>query len=458
MDYLSLPYDPTIFEKDYRYLKGSHISDILAYISKKYSKNKDYITPLVENTTMDFIRNSANIYKKGVNYTDWDESEWVERRISSLAELEAYKKLNRQAMQWTYIIDGEAYFKALQASMYIVLYGDDGKKQSVIVKTGEFLKSTGASSSDKWFYFSQWIDGKVYECTAQDWQSLPILTGQQEVNAKGYSEGTTRRNTDWKEIADYNILPFTLIGKDIAMPQLSVIPEYENVVSAGTAYGEIVAERNFANMIYGQNNMSEADWAKIIKGFGMMEYPNIPPSEGGNNEQALSSLNLGDGKTQQEWTDIITKGLSRLAHSLGANVNGLYGEVKIESGASRRLQMENIIDVRNETIVDFREFERRDQELLIALGVVNETSEVIYNDLDMGLTELDKETAEEKRQFNINNRYEKGTITKIQQIAEIENITEEEARARQAEILNERAGGVDGENSEIGQTTEEETE
>lgn len=451
-DFLKLPYDPTVFAKDLRYLKGQQSADVLNFNSKRYSRNKAFIEPIVENTTMDFIRNAANIYRKGVTYPAWgNEDEWIQKRVNSLADMEKFGKLNVKSLLWTFKKDNEWSFKAYHASDFIVIYDKKGDVKFTIIRTGEFLNSNTAGESTIWYHFVMWTDGKVYNCTADSWIKLPAFDGEVSF--------TEESNTGWVDDpinSTYEFLPHTIFGKDAAIPQLSVLPVVENVISGGVAFGDIAAQRAFLNMIYGVTGMTPAKWSELMTKIGMFEYPNIPTSEDGTNQETINSLNLGDGKVQLQWDEFVGKSLKRIAHSMGADVTGLFGEIKIESGAARRLQMENIVGVRDENIVKMREFEEENQKLLIKLGVASVRSEVIYNDLDMGTTELDKELVEEKRQLNITNRFKNRTITRLQMIQEVEGLNEEEAKVRESDINNERVGGEDGEGEEREGVEEEE--
>ena len=185
-------------------------------------------------------------------------------------------------------------------------------------------------------------------------------------------------------------------------------------------------------------------------------------TEGATLQNEVELVDMGDAKTQLEWQDFIKDSLKRIAYSEGVDVNGLFSELKVESGAARILAMENIIRVRDSKIPVWEDFEEEDQEVLKEMGIISNTSEVVYSELGIGETKLDRENLEEKRQANIINRYKNGTITRIMFVMEMENLTESEAVAMIKTIDSERGEDInmpisvnEGEISEEDTTKEE---
>ena len=421
--YMQLPYLPSIFEEDKRFLEGKQEEDIKLFIKNRYQKNKDTIIPIFENTTKAFIRNGSNIYSKKVEYPDWEEEEWIERRKSEINKMEQYYNLNKQALFWTYKYKDKVRFKALHPSEFVISQDVNGEIDYVIIRTGSFLKNENGIGRI-WFYFKMWRDGKVYKTIAENWDRLPLSEDGWQLD----------------DISEYKELPFSLIGEENPKPYKSILPNMEKILSGGIAWGDISAQRNFLKLLYGITDLTPAQWKEFNEQIGLFQSPNLPINEGGSGQSDLRSLDLGDGKAQLDWEELITKSLKRLAYSEGVDINGLFGELKVESGVARLIAMENIISVRDSKIQEWKQWEDKDQEILIELGIVKNKSEVIYAPLNIGETQAIREDTEKKRQENILNRYKNGTITKIQMISEMEKITIEEAKQRYNEVMKERIG------------------
>ncbi len=422
--YMQIPYFPTIFEKDKRFLDGNQVADLKTFIEQRYYKNKESMKIIVENITKAFIRNGSNIYSKFVGYPEWDEDKWIEQRRRRINILEQYRNQNEQSLFWTYVIDNKPYFKALHASEFIYSSDVNDNVEFVIIKTGEFLKQLTDTTSETWYIFKIWRDGSIYKVEAENWDKLPL-----DLSDSDLDEGQET----------YDVLPFTLIGNNKAKPTLSVLPEMESILSGGVAWGDISAQRAFLNQLLGVTNLSSSEWEDVIKQMGLFKVPDLKRSEDGDSND-MRSLDLGDGKTQIEWQNFIKESFKRLAYAEGVDINGLFSDIKVESGVARRLSMENIISVRDTKIGEWEEWEDRDQEVLISLGIVKSKSEVVYSPLELGETLLDKETTEKIRQENVLNRYKNGSITKVQYIQEMEGLNESEARQRFNEISKERIG------------------
>ncbi len=423
-EYMQLSYLPSNFEVDKRFLSSRQEEDLKNFISKRYMRNKDNMQVITNNVTKAFIRNGSNIYSKEVQYPDWENKNWVKRRKREINLLEKYFNLNKQALFWTYKKNDKPKFKALHASEYVVSVSAEDEIRFVIVRVGQFLKQTGKDSSEIWYNFKMWKDGKVYKTQAEYWDTLPS-------SEQGWQQDDVNPN--------YKKLPFTLVSDGYAKPSLSPLPVMEMILAGGASWGDISAQLTFLKQIYGITDLSKSEWKKLVDQIKLFSIPDLGKSADGNSN-TLNTLDLGDGKAQRDWQEFIKEPFKRLAYSEGVDINGLFSDIKVESGVARRLAMENIIAVRNSKIGLFEEFEERDQEVLIDLKIVNKESEVIYSDLDIGETRLDKETIEEKRQVNILNRYKAGTITKIEMIMEMEGLSEQEAKAKYRAITAERTG------------------
>ena len=441
---MNMPYNPEQFEKDKRYLEGLHVEDVKEFISKRYSRNKEHIKDIISFLVEDFVRGGSNVYRNAPTYKDWEDESWVERRRVALYNTEKYGLLNIQALQWTYKDNNEWMFRSLQASDFIIIYNKSGETDNVIIRTGQFISSE--NNQDIMYHFKMWreSDKMVYKCTADSWSSLPDINQTFEENDI---------NTAWVKDPDqpkYKYLPFTLLGNNLAMPILSTLTTLENIISGGAAFGDIAAQRAFLDMIYGVTGLKAGDWAKLMTDIGLMKMPNIPSKEGGSNavQPTLNNLKLGDGKVQNDWFDFMIKTLKMVAHAKGVDTIGMFGELKVESGAARRLMLQPVAIVRNERINTFMDFERRDQQLLINLGVVSNFSEIEFAALDMGETENEKEETETKRIANIKERFTIGTITRIEMISEIERISIEEAELKNKEVIKESSGGEENETNQ----------
>ena len=117
-----LVYDPAKFEKDLRYLTGTHKRDILAFIQTKFAKNAKSIEVKKLDLSKLYINNQSNIYSNKVEYDlSFDDYPYLENRKWELFKLEKYKNFNKQALLWTYIDKyGNIGFKALHASEFLI--------------------------------------------------------------------------------------------------------------------------------------------------------------------------------------------------------------------------------------------------------------------------------------------------------------------------------------------------
>ncbi len=437
MSYLSLPYNPSDFEMDKRYLDGLQIDDIKDFIAERYVRNKDNIKTIVEFFVKAFIESASNIYSLPVNYPEWDmKDKWIEKRRIAIHALEKYRELNKQALLWQYKVNKDWKFKAYHASDFIAIKDDYGQLNYVIIRTGQYLK-VNAGSYEVWYYFKLWKDSKVYQTTAENWSSIPSLPENGEIPRVEEGDNNTGWSIDPNQ-ANFDIFPFTLIGNDIAKPVLSTLTIIENIRSGGSSWGEIAEQRAFIDAVYGIGNMAQSKWTEIIDKISAFEFPLIPLASDGVNQNDLKALSLGAGDNQKKWADLLDNSIKKMANALGVDTNGMLGDLKIESGTARRISLEPVVNVRNDKIVIFREFEEENQQLLIKLGITNIESEVEYADLDIGATELEKEQVEANRQANITNRYKNGTITKLQMIQEMEMLNEDQAKKRLNEVYEER--------------------
>jgi len=435
-NFYAIPYDPTQFEIDLRYFKGRQTADLKNFISVRYQRNKAHVQAINTNLTKTFIRNSSNIYKNEVSYPNWKDDKMIEKRRNSLAVLENYFNLQQQALLWMFKIDKKWNFKAIHASDYIASFDIMGTLEKVIIRTGTRLQQLTDKSSETWYSFKLWYEGKIYNCVAKDWQSLPSIISNEE---------TVDFNTPWIQDSiqpTFDIFPFTVIGIDIATPISSNLITMENIVSGAFGWGEIAGQRNFLKQLVGKTRLTQGEWTKLNKQIGLMSSIDLKLSESANDQPTLDVLDLGDAKAQLDYYSFISEALKQIAYSNGVDINGLFSDTKVESGKARLLAMQNIISVRNDNIRIWSEFEERNQELMVKLGIVPNESEVIYHPLPIGETELEREELEEKRQLNITNRFKNGTITRLQMIKELEDLTDAEALARMNEIDKQRGNDI----------------
>lgn len=436
-NFYAIPYDPTSFEIDKRYLKGRQARDLKNFISKRYTRNKEHIKAINTNLVKTFIRNSSNIYKNKVLYPEWQDEKMINKRKNALAELEKYYNLNQQALLWMFKINKKWNFKALHSSDYIASFDILGNIEKVIVRTGTRLQQLSNNSSEVWYSFKMWVQGTIYNCIAKDWNSLPSIIS---------NKTTLDYNTSWiidNTQSTFDYFPFTIIGIDVATPISSSLITIENIVSGAFGWGEIAGQRNFLKQLVGKTMMTQAEWTKLNEQIGLMSNIDLKLREGASDQPSLDVLDLGDAKAQLDYYSFIKEALKQIAYSSGVDINGLYSDMKVESGTARLLAMQNIISVRNDNIRVWSEFEERNQELMINLGIISNESSVEYFPLPIGETQLDKETLEEKRQANILNRFKNGTITRFEMIKEMENLTEEEARIKMNQIDKERGNQID---------------
>jgi len=444
-----LVYDPTMFEKDLRYLTGTHKRDILAFIQTKFAKNAKSIEVKKLDLSKLYINNQSNIYSNKVEYDlSFDDYPYLENRKWELFKLEKYKNFNKQALLWTYIDKyGNIGFKALHASEFLISRNDYGELESVIIKVGSYYDKAGQFH----YVFYGFQDGYIHKKEATSWAMLGELDKDNKLTDELSVEKWELLNSKVPEIEtglltkDYDVLPFNLISEDnVIEPELSDLVDIENMTAAAYGYAEMTIIISFLKKAMFMGNIDEGQFKNFSEKFGInFDVARFP------NNTSMSVLDMGTVQNQLDYQTFNNNFLYFRANADGVDRYAIFPDLKVESGISREIQTKNIEQIRNTNIIAWKRFEFDNWQLIKALKFTAPTL-VKYQE---GITS----SAIEKIESDIKllDMYEKqamlGIITKPELISKVLNITVEQAKDKIKELQKERmqdAGNIDN-NSDV---------
>ena len=402
-----LNYNPNEFDNDLRYLKGTHTDLLYADLSVKFKNNISKMGVKNVGLTETYTTNQSNIYSKKVKYDV--ELDYLEQRKNELAMLEKYGNCNLQALFWTYIKDGKLKSRALHASEFYFETDEYGNLKKVIVKSGSFFDSMGIKQNQFIAYDNE--TKMIYKKIATDWQFLTVVTEDNIRTNELKIDSWGLYDIDNPEESTFEVLPFTLFSKKyVIKPELSPITLLENDFSAGFAYGDYTAKIAFLMKIMLKSNMNDGKFKDFADSFGFNSQ--IAKIDKDDDVHFLVPNTITN---QIDYITLATNILVFRAACDGVDKNAILNDTKVESGYSRRLQMQNIESVRESNIIYWIDFERRNWEVISELGF-EVPSEVIYEQFNL----LDKvEEADYKQKtFDLYEKmYQTGAISKSEFIA-----------------------------------------
>lgn len=402
-----LNYNPDEFADDLKYLNGTHTDLLYADLSVKFKNNIKKMGVKNIGLTETYITNQSNIYSKEVKYDV--ELDYLEQRRNEIALLEKYGNCNLQALFWTYIKDGKLKSRALHASEFYFETDEYGNLRKVIVKSGSRYDNAGIKQNLYIAYDNE--TKRIYKKVAIDWQQLTFVNDENIRTNELKIDTWELYDINNPEESTFEVLPFTLFSKKyVIKPELSPIPMLENDFSGGFAYGDYTAKIAFLMKIMLKSNMNDGRFEEFAESFGFnSQIAKIDKDDDVNFLVPNSITN------QVDYITLATNILVFRAACDGVDKNAILNDTKVESGYSRRLQMQNIESVRNSNIIYWKDFERRNWEVISALGF-DVPSEVIYEQFNL----LDKvEEADYKQKtFDLYEKmYQTGAISKSEFIA-----------------------------------------
>jgi len=389
-----LAYNPADYDKDLRYLIGEHYDDVVAYKKWRFPENAFVLEIMMQNVTKGYIENMSNIYPAGVVYSGIDADKYrkmLRRKQKAMKEMERFYNLQKMALLWTYLVNDELYFMALDGSNYYIDYDAVGDVEAVIVRTGRFLDDQGETK----YHFKLWRDGTVYHTIADDWTYISSDAG------------------GWKQDEDnpsYDVLPFTLIkDRFIVQPAHSTLIGLENEIMAGIAFMIFAIYLSMLKKFYVASDGDGPAIQKMIKSMGI----GTQALHFGKQGDTAGILDTGGTENHVNYYDIQQRILMQRAQIDGVDKQALFPDNKVESGVSRRLQMGMISQKREDRIVDWEEFEDNHWVLINALskGSIPEPEAYIFNPLPNQLDPTEQVEIDFKTFDMLKQKYEELVIT-----------------------------------------------
>jgi len=341
-----LAYNPGDYDIDLRYLKGLHKQDVINYKKARFPSNSDEIRVMMQNIVQGYISNMSNIYSAGVEYVGIDlekYSKMLRRKARSMKEMEQFYNYQKMSILWTYLVNGEVNFMALDGSSFYIDYDIKGNINAVIVRTGRFLDDLGETQ----YHFKMWNNKKVYSKIEKEWGLISI-------------------NSDWAEDdinPNYEVLPFTIIqNRFVVKPESSTLIDLENEAVSGDAFATMAMLYSLiVKLMISTDNQGPAIQS-LMKELGVMNKGAIL----GENDQ-LTTMPQVSTDNHMNYKEYVQKILMFVGQVDGVDKQALFPDTKVESGVSRRLQMGMIDQKRNDKILDWEEFEDKHWELINSL-------------------------------------------------------------------------------------------
>lgn len=432
-----LIYDPTKFEKDLRYLMGTHKSDIKTFIAAKFKKNKDSIEIKKLDLSKLYVNNQSNIYSNNVEYDlSFEDFPYLENRKWELFKLEKYKNLNKQALLWTYLDRfGNIGFKALHASEFLISRDSYGQVDSVIIKVGSHYDDIGQIH----YIFFGFKNGFIHKKEATSWSTLGELDEKGKQTDLLLIENWQLLNTKIPEIysKDYETLPFNLVSEDnVIEPELSDLVDIENMTAAAYGYAEMTIIISFLKKAMFMGSINAGEFKDFADKFGInFDVAKFPTNTD------MKVLDMGGVQNQLDYQTFNNNFLYFRANADGVDRYAIFPDLKVESGISREIQMKNIEQIRNVNIVTWKRFEFENWQTIKSLGFTA-PEKVKYQE---GITSSIIEKIE--KDIKLFDYYEKQYISNIISKAEFTSnvlgITIEQAEEKILKLQKERMNDVE---------------
>lgn len=417
-----LAYDPSEYEQDLRYLLGYHKEDLISYKQRRFPANNNEIVPMMQDITKGYISNLSNIYSNKVIYSGITDNpkykKMLKRKKTAMKELEKFYNMQDYSVLWTYKENNEIKFLALDASNFYIQHDNYGNIAYVIVRAGNFIDASG----QKQFIFYKWENGTVTKAISESW--INFNSDDPEI--------------EW--IADilptYTVLPFTIMKNRFASkPIHSTLIDLENEAVAGDAFAIMAMLYSLIVKYVLISDGSGPAIQKMINDFGVATKI-MQLGAQGDDAKAMSQVTTDN---HMNYKDYVQRILMFRGQIDGVDKQALFPETKVESGASRRLQMGSIEAKRNDRIVEWEEFEDRHWELINQLDpTIPIPEDYIFEDLPSSIDPTEQPDIDRKEYDLLRDKYIDGVLTLERYIRESnENIDEKEIRMLMAGIEKE---------------------
>lgn len=402
-----LEYDPTMFAIDQRYLEGSHDNDLKRMVNYRFKSNAKNLKVLNPKLTRAYMRNKSNVYKYPVDYQgSFDDQsktdDEIKRRLKvSRMSLERFVNLNGRALAWCYVKKmGSAivpFFKALGPSRYYVRYDESGEMiKNVYVINGSFLKD-----GKTLFKFMNWnvSDGKIYQKAMESWEDLGATP----------PEPLEGDNCGWFDLKkSFKVLPFTEMRlNDSAAPLKSNMVDIENETVAADAYIRygLVLSAIVKWMVASNSKVGLID--RMVDDFGDLSAM----FKSTNSTDVIKAIEQPSTQNQLNYRDYIMDYLKMIAQNDGVDLVGMFPNIPFESGIARRQRFQNVIDVRQEMVSLFAEFEADDWGVINAITGISIPENIIFKPMPSQIDPVEEADLKLKDQNHLSNKFENRTIT-----------------------------------------------
>lgn len=258
-----------------------------------------------------------------------------------MKQIEKFYNYQEMSLMWTYLIDGELYFLALDASKFYISYSDVGEIDAIIVQSGSFLNS----EKETLYHFKMWKNGTIYYQIAEDWGLISTDDAGWVVNEKNPT---------------YDVLPFTIMQDDsVNMPSKSTLVDLENEAISGDSFTLMSILYSLIIKIVINTSNEGPMVQSLIDELGIINRGAVI-----DRDDVMSTMAQADTDNHMNYKAYVEKLIMFRGQTDGVDKYSLFPKDKIESGVAKRAEMGNINQMRSDRIVDWEEFEDQHWDLI----------------------------------------------------------------------------------------------
>lgn len=421
---LRMMYNPDDYAPDKCYLEGKNKVYLQQYMANRFKKNKDEMKIQPLKVTKSYINNMSNIYTKPPKYVGVDTLNPdlnIRKYILEMHRAEKFLNMNEVCAMWFYVKNGVMQYKALHPSEYCFFKNSDNENVGIIVISGYKEKARvheqnlGSSYlpnnpdiqfqsyivTDYVANFKLFIKNKVYECEADSFNDA--------------------MSKDWTEKGTYDVFPFTEFCKN-DFPYHSDLIDLENEIVAGDAYSIFTILVSLLKKFVLSGEMEAGEFNELVESFGIpTNLINIP--EGG----ALTVADTGNVQNNIDYKAYMNNNLKFVGKGDGVDENGLFPDTKVQSGIAKRLDITNIIPVRDEKITEIYIFEQENWAKINEFIKVGMPEDIIFAKINF-IDPVEEIEIFNKRIDAFVKLIDKGLVPEVVALSKILDVAEDEAQ------------------------------
>jgi len=388
---MSLAYNPGDYDIDLRYLKGYHKQDIISYKKARFPSNSDEIRVMMQNLVKGYIGNMSNIYNAGVEYVGLDSEKFkkmLRRKSRAMKMMEKLYNFQNMCLLWTYLVDGEFYFMALDASNFYISYSDLGEIDATIVRTGSFLND----QNETLYHFKMWKNGVIYSQIAKEWGLIDASLSSWQLN---------------NDHSTYTVLPFTTMKEEsINIPIRSTLVDLENEAVSGDALALMsILKSLIVKIIISTDNYGPLIQS-MINELGIMNMGAVI-----GERDKVAAMEQADTDNHMNYKEYVEKVIMFRGQIDGVDKQALFPKNVVESGVAKRMEMGNINQMRTDKIVEWKEFEDEHWLLMNRLLVINMPTDYIFAPLPNMIDITEQADIDQKKWATIQSKWQGGVLT-----------------------------------------------